>query len=313
MITRWWNHPGDMTGSSAAASPAPSASAGAAGLVVRRAQFARLEGAARVVALEAPPGSGKTVLLRSWIREAGLSGSTAWLSVRDEERDTQRFWISVLDTLRGTAAGSALVRGLTAAPVLNGGVIVERLLEDLASLEDRVWLVLDDLHELRSSDALQQLELLVMRAPAELRFVLSSRHDVRLGLHRLRLHGELTEIRAVDLRFTVEEARALFDAVGVALSESALARLVDRTEGWAAGLRLAALSMARHPNPDQLAAEFSGSERTVAEYLLAEMLERQPEDVQQVLLRTSLLDRVKPRRPKISLHHRTRKSSARAN
>jgi hypothetical protein len=118
------------------------------------------------------------------------------------ERDPQRFWVSVADALRNTVPGSALVRGLTAAPDLDGWAVVERLLKDLASLEDRVWLVIDDLHELRAAEALRQRELLVIRAPPELRFVLATRHDLRLGLHRLRLEGELTEIRAADLRFT---------------------------------------------------------------------------------------------------------------
>ncbi len=161
------------------------------------------------------------------------------------------------------------MRGLTAAPDLDGWTVVERLLEDLASLDDRIWLVIDDLHELCSAEALRQLELLIMRAPPALRFVLVTRHDLRLGLHRLRLAGELTEIRTADLRFTLPEARALLDAAGVPLSDSALALLHDRTEGWAAGLRLAALSLAGHPDPERFAAEFGGSERTVAEYLLA--------------------------------------------
>ena len=152
--------------------------------------------------------------------------------------------------------------------------------------------MIDDLQELRSAEALRQLELLVMRAPAGLRFVLATRRDLRLGLHRLRLEGELTEIRAADLRFTLEEARVLFAAAGIPLSDSALARLYDRTEGWAAGLRLAALSLAGNGDPDRFAAEFSGSERTVAEYLLAEVLERQPEPVRRLLLRTSVLERV---------------------
>ena len=152
--------------------------------------------------------------------------------------------------------------------------------------------MIDDVHELGSTEALRQLELLVMRAPAELRFVLATRHDLRLGLHRLRLEGELTEIRAADLRFTLAEARALFDAAGVELPDPALALLHERTEGWAAGLRLAALSLAGHPDPERFAAEFSGSERTVAEYLLAEVLERQSEQVRRLLLRTSVLERV---------------------
>ena len=248
--------------------------------------------AGRATEVSAPPGSGKTLLLRSWIGEAGLAKRAAWVSVQGEARDPQRFWPSVLGALRDTAAGSALVRPLTAAPDLDGWAVVERLLADLGGLEDRVWLVIDDVHELRSDEAQRQLELLLMRAPAALRFVLATRHDLRLGLHRLRLEGELTEIRAADLRFTLAEAKALFEAVGIPLSESAARLLHERTEGWAAGLRLAALSLAGHPDPDRFAAEFSGSERTVAEYLLAEVLGRQSAPVRRLLLRTSILDSV---------------------
>ena len=148
------------------------------------------------------------------------------------------------------------------------------------------------MHELGSAEALAQLELLVMRAPPELRFVLATRHDLRLGLHRLRLEGELSEIRTADLQFTRAEARELLTAAGVALPEPALAMLHERAEGWAAGLRLAALSLAGHEDPERFAAEFSGSERTVADYLLAEVLERQPDEVRRLLLRTSVLERV---------------------
>ncbi len=260
-------------------------------VVLRLGLFRLLTQAQRVVQVSAPAGSGKTVLLRSWIAESGMAERAAWVTVA-RGSDPPRFWISVADALRGTAAGSALVRALTVAPDLDGWTVVERLLDDLASLADRVWLVLDDLHELSSSEAQQQLELLIMRAPPGLRFVLVTRHDLRLGLHRLRLSGGLTEIRAADLRLRRAEARALFDAAGVPLSGSALAVLYDRTEGWAAGLRLAALSLAGHPDPERFAAEFAGSERTVAEYLLAEVLERQPEDARRLLLRTSVLDRV---------------------
>ena len=262
------------------------------GVVTRPGLFAGLIRAQRVVQVSAPPGSGKTVLLRSWIAGSALAACAAWVSVPAEERDPQRLWISVANALRSTAAGAEQVRGLTAAPDLDGWTAVERLLEDLASLEDRIWLVIDDLHELRSAEALRQLELLIMRAPAVLRFVLITRHDLRLGLHRLRLAGELTEIRADDLRFSRTEARTLLDAAGVVLSGSALDLLYDRTEGWVAGLRLAALSLAGHPDPERFAAEFGGSERTVSEYLLAEVLERQPEDARRLLLRTSILPRV---------------------
>ena len=242
--------------------------------------------------VSAPPGSGKTVLLRSWIAETSLAERAGWVAVGRDEQDPQQFWLSALGALRQTTPGSALVRELTGAPDLDGWAIVERLLKDLAPLQDRLWLVIDDLHELRSPEARRQLELLVMRAPQELRFVLAGRQDVPLGLHRVRLEGELAEIRANDLRFTMEEAGALFAAAGVELPGRALELLVDRTEGWVAGLRLAALSLAGHPDPEQFAAEFSGTDRTVAEYLLAEVLERQDEQVRRLLLRTSVLDRV---------------------
>ena len=169
---------------------------------------------------------------------------------------------------------------------------MERLLKDLAPLRDRLWLVLDDVHELGSADAQRQLELLLMRGPPELRLVLATRHDVRLGLRRLRLEGELTDIRAAHLRFSLAEARELLAAAGVELPGPALGMLYERAEGWAAGLRLAALSLAAHPDPERFAAEFSGSERTVAEYLLAEVLERQGEEVRRLLLRTCLVERV---------------------
>jgi LuxR family maltose regulon positive regulatory protein len=198
--------------------------------------------------------------------------------------------MSAVNALHQTAAGSA-VRTFTPAPAIDGWGVVERLLEDLASLRERIWLVVDDAHELRSSEAGRQLELLLMRSPPELRFVLVTRHDLPLGLHRLRLEGELTEIRAADLCFTLDDARALFTASGIELSELSVARLVERTEGWAAGLRLAALSLVGHRDPERFAAEFSGSERTVAEYLLAEVLDRQPDEVRRLLLRTSILTR----------------------
>jgi len=262
------------------------------GVIPRPGLFGRIEAAGRVVIVSAPAGSGKTFLLRSWIDQSDLAKRSAWVSVQPKERNPQRFWISVADALRDTAAISGLVRPLTAAPDLDGWTIVERLLKDLAPLRARVWLVIDDVNELDSADGLRQLELLVMRAPPQLRFVLAMRQDLRLGLHRLRLEGELTEVRAADLQFTLAEARELFDSAGVRLPDAALTLLHTRAEGWAAGLRLAALSLAGHPDPERFAEEFSGSERTVAEYLLAEVLERQPEPVRRLLLLTSVCERV---------------------
>jgi len=237
-------------------------------------------------------GSGKTVLLQSWIGEAGLAGRAAWVDAGRGVRDPQPFWLSVVSALRATGLGSELVREVSAAPDLDGWALVERLLDDLAPLEKRLWLVVDDVHELDPDQALRQLELLVMRAPPGLRFVLATRHDLRLGLHRLRLEGELAEVRAADLRFSLAEAAELFTAAGLELPGSAVAVLHERTEGWAAGLRLAALAAAGHPDPERFAAGFSGTERTVAEYLLAEVLERQGGRVRRLLLRTSVLERV---------------------
>src|SRR6516162_1961779 len=279
---------GSAVGSDAVA--AGVAGPGAGGIVSRPRLFGRLGTSARVTVVSAPPGSGKTVLLRSWISRAGAAGSAAWVTVSRGERDPQQFWLSVLGSLRQMASGLVLVQPLTAAPDLDGWAIVERLLTDLAPLQDRIYLVIDDVQELDPAETQRQLELLVMRAPEELRFVLATRHNLRLGLYRLRLQGELAEIREPDLRFTVTEAEELFGAAGVKLPDPAL--LVERTEGWAAGLRLAALSLAGHPDPGRFAEEFSGTERTVAEYLLAEVLDRQSEPVRLLLLRTSVLERV---------------------
>ncbi|MGD0555564.1 MAG: LuxR C-terminal-related transcriptional regulator [Streptosporangiaceae bacterium] len=174
----------------------------------------------------------------------------------------------------------------------DGWVAVDILLEALTALKDPVWLVIDDLHELRSPEALRQMQQFLRNGPDGLRIILSARRDVPLGLHRLRLEGEVTDIRAADLRFVPGEARELFAAAGIHVSDPALTELVDHAEGWAAGLGLAALSLAGHPDPERFAAEFSGRERTVAEYLLAEVLERQSEQVRWFLLRTSVCERL---------------------
>jgi hypothetical protein len=167
---------GNMEPDAGAEAVADGAAGPGAGRVVSRPRlFERLAAPARVIAVSAPPGSGKTVLLRSWLGQAGLADRAAWVPVGRAERDPQQFWLSVLGALRQTAPGSALVRPLTAAPDMDGGAIAERLLTDLAPLDDRVRLVIDDVHEL-GPDALRQLELLVMRAPPGLRFVLAARH-----------------------------------------------------------------------------------------------------------------------------------------
>ncbi len=168
-------------------------------------------------------------------------------------------------------------------PTFNGRAMVDRVLAELARDRGRVILIIDDLHELKSPEALDQLTRVLTNLPPNAHAVLATRRDLQLGLHQLRLAGELAEIRAADLRFTERETRELLDASGIALSEAGAALLCQRTEGWAAGLRLAAISLAGHRDPERFVEQFSGSNRAVAEYLIEEMLDRQPADVQQLL------------------------------
>jgi LuxR family maltose regulon positive regulatory protein len=263
------------------------------GLVRRRALFERLSAAepGGVVLVHAPAGSGKTVLLRSWIEEGGLQRRPAWVSVEPDEHDAQRFWLSVVEGL-SCVSGRDLVDRVTPSPHGGGEVSVERLSSELDSLDEPLVLVIDDLHELRSAQALAWLDAFLARLPSQLVVVLATREEPGVGLHRLRLAGELTELRASDLRFSREETRELLQAAGIALSEGGVELLHERAEGWAAGLRLAVISLIEHPEPERFAREFSGSERTVAGYLLAEVLQRQPAEVRELLLRTSILDRV---------------------
>ncbi len=237
----------------------------------------------------APAGSGKTMLVRSWIESAAPTDGTGWVSVERNEHDAQRFWLAVNAAL---ADAGAIVQRVDPAPSFRADALVEKLLGDLGALEDPAALVIDDLHELRATGALRWLEEFLAALPSQLRVFLLSREDPALGLHRLRLAGRLTEIRDADLRFTPEEAQALFRDTNLALSDESARLLHERTEGWAAGLRLAAISLERHPDPERFVTEFSGSERTVARYLLEEVLEQQPPHLRQLLLRTSILDRV---------------------
>ena len=248
--------------------------------------------AAKVTVISAPAGSGKTSLLRAWADRPGQPYRLAVVQVQRDQQDAQLFWLGLLDAVRQASGTASRAEAPAATPGFNGRAMVERVRSELADQRGRVMLVIDDLHELHSPDALAQLTRLLTSLPGGVHAVLATRRDLRLRLHRLRLAGELAELRAAELRFTQRETRALLDAAGIGLSEAGAALLHQRTEGWAAGLRLAVLSLAGHPDPERFVAEFSGSERTVAEYLIAEMLDRQPDDVQQLLLRTCLVDRV---------------------
>jgi len=248
--------------------------------------------ARKVTIISAPAGSGKTSLLRAWADRPGQSHRLAVVQVQRDQQDAQQFWLALLDAVRQASGTASRAEPPAATPDFNGQAMVDRVLSELADHRGRVILVIDDLHELNSPEALTQLTRLLTNLPPHMHAVLATRRDLRLRLHQLRLAGELAEIRAADLRFTERETRELLAASGIALSQAGAALLHQRTEGWAAGLRLAAISLADHPDPERFVAEFSGSNRTVAEYMIAEMLDCQPGDVHDLLLRTCLLDRV---------------------
>ena len=246
----------------------------------------------KVTIISAPAGSGKTSLLRAWADRPGQPRRLAVLQMQRDQQDAQQFWLALHNAVRHVTGASSGAELPAATPDFNAPAMVDRVLSELADTRSSVTLVIEDLHELTSPEALSQLTRLLTNLPPRVHAILTTRHDVRLRLHQLRLAGELAEIRAADLRFSERETSELLDTSGIALSAAGAALLHQRTEGWAAGLRLAAISLTGHPDPERFVAEFSGSDRTVAEYLLAEMLDRQPPDVQDLLLRTSLLDRV---------------------
>jgi LuxR family maltose regulon positive regulatory protein len=246
----------------------------------------------RVTVISAPPGSGKTSLLRAWADRAANLRRVAFVSVDRDQQDAQRFWCAVLDAIRSPARSIDPETPPAPTAALDDDQVVDRVLAEVAEQVEPVVLIIDDLHELRTALALRQLEQLLAILPSSARVVLSSRRDPPIRLHQLRLADEIAEIRAGDLQFTERETRELLAASEINLSAAGVAALYQRTEGWAAGLRLAVISLSGHPDPERFVAEFSGTDRAIGEYLVAEMLERQPSDVQRMLLRTSLVDRL---------------------
>jgi LuxR family maltose regulon positive regulatory protein len=236
-----------------------------------------------------PPGAGKTMALALWA--AAEPGAVAWVGLDEFDNRPGVFWSYVVAALR--QAGVVIPKTLRAvSPGQGEDGFLLRLTVALAAQDPPVTLVLDDLHLLTDPGALKGLEFVLRNAGSGLRLLVASRMDPLLPLHRYRLAGQLTEIRASDLAFSLDEAGLLLDQHGGLLTADALESLNRRTEGWAAGLRLAAISLGTHPDPDLFIKELMAEDSAMTCYLVDEVLNVQPPEVQEVLLCTSILEHV---------------------
>jgi len=236
-----------------------------------------------------PPGAGKTMAIASWAAASTHPCTLAWVTLDDYDNKPRVFWSYVVAALRRA--------GITVPRVLPGPtretvehVFLVRLASVLAAQDPPVVLVLDDLHLLTDPSTLYGLDYVQRNAHPGLHLVVASRVDPLLPLHRYRLTGELAEIRADDLAFNVEESGLLLAHHGIALSDAAIEGLTGRTEGWVAGIRLAALSLHGHPDPEQFVKELEAEDSAITGYLIDEVLNAQPPSVRDMLLRTSILD-----------------------
>ena len=238
-----------------------------------------------------PPGAGKTMALAAWAAASRDPGALAWLTVDDHDNRPRVFWSYVVAALR--RAGVALPR-VRPGPgrVAVDHTFLAHLASALAAHDPRVVLVLDDLHLLTDLAVLDDLAYLLRNASPGLHLVVASRVDPMLPLHRYRLAGQLAEIRADDLAFSAEESALLLAHHGITLPTDTLDRITGRIEGWAAGMRLAAMSLQGRDDPDQFAKELETGETAITSYLVEEVLDAQPAPAREMLLRTSILDTV---------------------
>jgi LuxR family transcriptional regulator, maltose regulon positive regulatory protein len=243
-----------------------------------------------VTLLAAPAGAGKSALVSSWVAESRPPGPVAWLSLDTDDADRRRFWRAVLEALT-RATGDEAVAALAISPrePMNVHTVLPSLVDALATRQLPVALVLEDFHDV--ADVVHDdVERLARFAPPALRLIIVTRADPAMALGRLRLDGSLTEIRAADLAFTLDETVTMFEALGVDLAPADLERLWQHTEGWAAALRLAAVSLNAHDDPGAFIDRFAGTDVTISDYLVSEVLAHQPPDLRAFLLRTSIVD-----------------------
>ena len=248
--------------------------------------------------VSAPAGFGKTTLLTQWLTAPPADRrSVAWLSLDQRDNDPRLFWTYLVGALKMAVQGvgtSALSLLQSPEPPSEAGLAT--LLNDLDAISNDVVLVLDDYHVIEARDVQEGMAFLLEHLPPQIHLVIASRADPALPLARLRGRGQLVEIRAADLRFTPGEAAAyLNDVMGLALTASDVVALEGRTEGWIAALQLAALSMQGREDIATFIAGFAGDDRYIVDFLAEEVLQRQPEHVQQFLLQTSILDRLSGR------------------
>ena len=246
----------------------------------------------RLTLVAAPAGSGKSTLLSTWLGR--LDRPAAWLSLDAGDNDPRRFLSYLVGALQRLepGLGAGLQETLQQQVTVQGEPVVMRLINDVMRWDRPVVLVLDDYHLISNEQVHSALEFLLDHLPPQLCLVIATRRDPPLALARLRVRGQLTEVRERDLRFNRREAESfLNDRSGLGLSGEAIDNLEARTEGWAAGLQLAALSLTGRPGKEALVTQFTGSHRYLIDYLMDEVLAKQSEDVRRFLQRTALLDR----------------------
>src|SRR5438105_163431 len=247
----------------------------------------------KLTLIAAPAGFGKTTLASAWV--VGCNRQVAWLSLDEGDSDPTRFLTYLVAALRTIAPtlGEGVLGALQSPQPPPPEAMLTALLNDLTTIRDQFVLVLDDYHVLDAKAVDHALSYLVEHLPPQMHLVIVTREDPQLPLARLRARGQMTELRAADLRFTPSEAAAFLTRVmGLSLSAADVAALEDRTEGWIAGLQLAALSLQGHQAVTGFIRAFAGYHRYILDYLVDEVLQRQPEDVRSFLLQTSILDRL---------------------